>query len=183
MSQSSRGILTETDREFLYKDHDERQDAYSRSAISQRWDAIQSRVYHGIEDLEILFDHLPAEHRQEIFNEYEEGLVLHKRSQLFRYSTAFVLLGVAEAENVDLDDEEFHSHLFKHALETVLHKDGFGPRKLDVDVTIEGWSHPNEGMVAGDLSDLTDEQLRYLLFDGQISNDEFAEAVVGADEE
>lgn len=178
MTESNRGILTEADREFLEKKHQQRLDDYSRSAISQRWDAIRRRVYYGVDDLELLFYRLPQKHRQRVFEQYEEGLLVHKRSQLLRCSTAFLFLGVAEVENIELDDNEFYSHLFRNVIETALHRVGRGAERIDVDVTIEGWHNPDEGIAGADLSELTEQQLRYLLFDGQISNKEFAEAVL-----
>jgi hypothetical protein len=135
-------------------------------------------VYHGLNDLKFLLNALPDQDRRDVFGMFEKGFVLHKRGTLLRYGTAFLLLGVAEEENVPLDSEEYYENLFYHAIETVLHRTGWGPENLEVDVTIEGWSHSDEGLAGGDLSELDEETLRYLLFDGQISSEEFARAIL-----
>jgi hypothetical protein len=178
MTESTRGILTDADREFLEKDHSERVEEYSRSAISQRKSTIRQRVYHGLNDLEFLFHALPDRDRRRVFESFEEGFILHKRSALLRCGVAFLLLGVAEEENVDLDEEQYYEDLFYRVIESILHKVGLGAERIDVEVTIEGWNHPNEGLAAGDLSELSEEQLRFLLFDGQISSEQFARAVL-----
>jgi len=184
MTDSTRGILTDADREFLQMDPEEREGEYTDSAISQRRNTIRRRVYHGIEDLELLFHHLPDKDRGDIFGEFEEGIMPHKRSQLLRYGAAFLLLGVVEEENVDLDEEEYYEHVFYYLIETVLHKaGGMRPREIDVDVTIEKWTHPNEGLAAVDPAELEEETLRYLLFDGQISSEEFSRGILNRDDE
>lgn len=57
-----RGILTESDREYLLA----RGEAYSRQAAHARKRAISKRFVHGILDLALLAD-LPADERQELF--------------------------------------------------------------------------------------------------------------------
>lgn len=182
MTESTRGILTEADREFLEKDPTERLEEYSRSAISQRRSTIQKRVYYGLNDVEFLFHNLPDDDRQEVFESFEEGFVFHKRGTLLRLATSFLLLGVAEEENIELDEEDFYENTFRHVIESILHKAGYGADKIDVQIEIKGWSHPNEGLAGGDLSKLSEDNLRYLLFDGQITSEEFAQAILNSGE-
>lgn len=182
MTESSRGILTEADREFLWMDAEEQLEEYSRSAISQRRSTIRQRVYNSLGDLQILFDHLPDSDRKDAFATLQEGMIHRDRVQVLRRGVAFLLLGVIEQENVDLDDEDFYENTFYHVIETVLFKAGLGAEKIDVDVEVEGWSHPDEGLAGGDLNELSEEQLRRLLFAGHISSEDFAHGVLDKDD-
>lgn len=183
MTDSNRGILTEADREFLAMDASDRLDEYSRSAISQRRSAIRKRVYQGLSDLAFLFHNLPKGDRNDVFEMFEDGFVLHPLGPLLRHSTAFLFTGVIEQENVGFDDEEYYEYNFNHIIEMVLFDIGMGADKIDVDVTIEGWDHPNEGLKAADLTELSEEKLRLLLFDGEISSEEFAHGILDRDDE
>lgn len=177
MTNSERGMLTEADREFLEKDASERSEDYTPSAVTQRWDAIHERVYYGIQDLAFLFHQLPKTQRQEVFGAFEDGKIVHKRSQLLRAGAAFLLLGVAEEEDVPLDDEAFYEDAFEVMLESVLNKAGFGADKIDVPVTIEGFGSPDDAPTQN-LERASDQFLRHLLFGGEITNEEFAEAIL-----
>lgn len=182
MTQTDRGILTEADREFLEMDVSQRADGYSRSAQTQRRQAIRTRLYHALGDLRILFNRLSDRDRQRVFQELEEGLVSMPREPLLYDATALIALGVLEQEDLPLDDEEFYETYLRQVIENVLFDQGLGANRIDVEVDIEGWTPP------GDLSEVAPENLRpdslrRLLFEGEISNEEFSRGILAQTDE
>lgn len=67
-----RGIITSSDRDYLKLSEEERKDAYSRSARTQRRDAIRKRVWNAFLDGQILFNEVGDEQRRRLFDGWRE---------------------------------------------------------------------------------------------------------------
>lgn len=181
MTESTRGILSDADRDFLEKSKEKRREDYSFPAITQRKNTIAQRTYYGLRDLAFLYHNLPESQRREAFERLEGGHFVDKRTHILQHGAAFLFLGVAELANVDLDDEEYYETLFDLVIEKVLMKHGAGagiPKSIDLDVEIEGWSHADEGLSAIDPTEHSEDTLRFLLVRGEISNEEFARGIL-----
>ena len=64
-----RGGLTPSDREFLLKTEDEREEDYSRQSRSDARTRIRARAKNSILDFAFLFEHLDENERKKIFKE------------------------------------------------------------------------------------------------------------------
>jgi hypothetical protein len=64
-----RGVLTLSDREFLLKTEDEREEDYSRQSRSGARTRIRARAKNSILDFALLFEHLDEDERKQIFKE------------------------------------------------------------------------------------------------------------------
>ena len=69
-----RGGLTPSDREFLLKTEDEREEDYSRQSRSDARTRIRARAKNSILDFAFLFKNLDEDEREKIFKEVTSGI-------------------------------------------------------------------------------------------------------------
>jgi len=181
MSNTERGILTPSDREFLHRGENERKEELSPSARSQRWKAIRQRVQYGMRDLDILYLDLPDDQRRRAMGEFDDRYPIPR---VLTLGVPFLMAAVIETTNDEPDDEEFYSALFEGLIEKTIHKIAGvtgAPEQITVDVTINGWTDPRRGFASMDPQKLgralTEQDLRMLLFADEITSEEFAEAI------
>lgn len=177
-----RGILTEADREFLRMDGEKRLDEYSRPNRSQRWDKIEERIWNGVMDFHVIYHHLPADSREDVFRPIVEMMFPWAPVNLLEDSFGFQLLGVLEQQNRDLDDEEFYKTVFEGAIERTLGRSEVFA-EVTVDVSIDGWAPHDDLVEHRDLSDLEPEMIRSLWNADRISHEEVEKALSKADDE
>jgi hypothetical protein len=177
-----RGILTAADRKLLRMDAVERSENYSRPNRHQRWSTIEERTRNGIEDLSVLYRHLPEKRRKNVFENLTDSLLPWAWINLLAEGFGFQLLGILEQIDSSLDDDEVYQRVFERSIERALTKysggDGIAGAKVTVDVTIEGWAPYDEIYEHEDLSGLRPEMLRSLLNAGEITDEQFAEAIL-----
>jgi hypothetical protein len=73
MTETTRGILTEQQREFLRMDEDERKEQYSRQERYRKRKLIRERLANGLFDLRLLFYNAPEKLLDEVFGDGPEG--------------------------------------------------------------------------------------------------------------
>lgn len=185
MAESTRGILTEADRDFLRMDPEERPDEYTRSAISQRWKAIRGRLSWGLTDLVLLYHNLPEFQRQAVYEGYKSGTHQYPRERVLLNGGGLLLLGEIEQRNIPPDDEPFFEEVFARMLEHMFFKLGgvnYSPDNIELEVSIDGWSDPDKPFADLPVEELSEQHLRKLLFNGEITSEEFARGVLDREE-
>lgn len=174
-----RGILTDADRDYLRMVGEERQEEYSRPAQHKRQTEIAKRTHHALWDLPILYRQVGEEGRRKAFGPAVKQMAPWAPTNLLQESFAFLLLGVLEQTNRELDDEEFYETVFSGAIQLVLSKvSQGGAGSIDVDVTVEDWAPSKELHEHEPLSNLRGDTLEGLLQAGEISREEFSKAIL-----
>ena len=173
-----RGILSNADRDYLTMSIEEREEHYSRPGAFKRQEEIQTRFRNGIQDLALLHRELGRNSRKEVFEPLAEDMYPWSPKNLISDTMGLLLLGFLETTNREPDDEDYYQSVFEGAIRHILQQTANGAEAIDVNVTIEGWMEIDEIHKGEDLSDIPPETLRTLLQAGEISDAEFAEAIL-----
>jgi hypothetical protein len=178
-----RGILSDADRDYLKMDAEEREEEYSRPGAFKRQQEIQERFRNALLDFPILHSELGKHSRTEVFSPLIEEMWPWSPQNLVSDTMGLLILGVLENTNRDLDDEEFYESVFENSIRYILQETANGAENIDVDVSIDGWLEIDEIHKGEDLADIRPEVLRTLLQAGEISDTEFAEAILEQENE
>lgn len=176
-TETPRGSLTESDREYLRMDASERREQHSRPNQSQRWSKIEERTRASLQDLGTLYEHLPANRRENVFRPVSKASHPATLDVLLMRGFGFLLRGTLEQSNHDLDDEEYYSMIFERTIQHVLGDHPHEEATIDVDVTIDDWAPWDETHEHADLADLSFESLHMFYLTNRISEEEFKEAI------
>lgn len=66
--ERDRGVISQSDRQFLQKSEEERQEDYTRQGRADAWSRILERTRNALLDFALLHDRLDADDRNEIFD-------------------------------------------------------------------------------------------------------------------
>lgn len=183
----SRGIFSESDRKFLAWNQATWAEKYDISNPAQsayvRREAIKERLGAALWDLSSA-NHSPhSEFLEEVIAEGYTEYESHIPYQMFVRSIGFLLRSIMNRETDRLDDEDFLSKAIEDSVAEMLRGSNrrmgtTGYKNLDVNVKIDGWVPLDKAEWGVDLEELEDQQLRWLLRMGEISDEEFARAVL-----
>lgn len=127
MGNRDRGVLTDSDREYLRLSNEERFEEYSAPARSQRWSAIRDRVSNAILDYPLLADELEDDRLEDIVDDVIDaeadvpgGLVEGLKAQarfVYRVSRAANLKGEELIEDAIDEAKESRTDVLKRRFE------------------------------------------------------------------
>jgi hypothetical protein len=177
-----RGIFTDADRRFLEKDEDQRQDDYSPPARYERWESIKQRMAVGLLDLSAALYGVPKKTRGEIFDSLFHNWSVYEPARLVTNCMGFLLVGLMESLDKEMDDEEYLEFVVERALDRMLwasqYRMGVRSAELNVDITIDGWSSSKNLDQQLDPTEMSPEWLHGMYVMGELTQEEFARAVL-----
>ena len=178
-----RGIFTDADRRFLLKDNTERQEDYHRSSRLGRWNSIHDRLSAGLVDLKNCIHQLPDDRRRAVYQDLfpPENTARDVPFRITSEAIGFLLLGMMEVYNEDLDNKELLEKVIENSIYRMIRASDRRSGLVvpdGIEVEIDGFTDIREWERDADPSELPEEYLDGLYAMGELTQEEFARAVL-----
>ena len=152
------------------------EDDVAQNTLRQRNFRIRERVLNGLLDMYVLSHYLSPDDRKQVF-EPSDGNADDAPAMGALFETiAFVFLGLRDVIGEMDDPVEWYEEAVEQATRAVFKKYGIDNVEIEVSITTD--KSLRKGQLPVELKGRSERRLRQLLDEGEITNEEFAEAIM-----